>query len=518
MIEKVVSLEIPPGIFHNGTRLQARNRWYHSSLVRWIEKNVIAPIGGWLQVAGVDLLGVPRGIHSWRGNDKSAWLGVGTTGSGTTKAYAIESAVVTDITPAGIVDGAENGSNQSVYGSGNYGAGLYGLGAGAPTLLDADVWHFDNFGQNLLGVLTSDGKLYYWDKNVSNDFVQASGSPTGLIGVVVTPERFIFALGAGGDGRTVRWPIQEGGLTVAGDWTITGSNTAGDFPLATRGRIVAGRRGRRNTLIWTDVDLHAATFIGLPFVYSFEQVGDNCGLLGANAVVMVEGVAYWMSHERFFVYDGAVRALECEVADYVFGSFNRTQRTKVAAVSNTAFDEVTWYYPSAGASENDRYVTYNYRYGLWYYGNLERAVGVDRGVQRYPVLFDRQGQMFEHEKGEERSLSILIEFPSGNRVVNYAVPFLETGPMEIMESEQLARVQKLLPDENTLGAVQATFFVADAPTQTEASFGPFAAAQPTDVRFTARQVRARFAEATAGQGTGWRVGIMRLGVIPAGRR
>ena len=34
-------------------------------------------------------------------------------------------------------------------------------------------------------------------------------------------------------------------------------------------------------------------FIGQPFTFGFQQVGTNCGLIGQNAALEVDGAAYW---------------------------------------------------------------------------------------------------------------------------------------------------------------------------------------------------------------------------------
>lgn len=521
MREKMVPLAIPPGVYRNGTVRDAKGRWYESNLMRWTENGILAPFGGWLQLGSHDLTGYPRGIHAWRTNDGASYLGLGTTGSSTTKAYALSDGTLTDITPAsGMTDGDKDGVYASGnYGQGNYGSGNFGEGSGAVTLQDADTWSFDNYGQYLLGVLTSTKKLYWWDKNPANDFVQATGDPGGAIAVVVTPERFIFILGgvpvngSVRDVRNVRWPKQETDLLTAGDWTPSGTVNAGDFTLTTRGQLITGRAGRRVTLLWTDVDLHTAAYIGGTLIYSFDQAGDNCGIIGPNAVAMVNGSAYWMSHGRFFLYDGAVRPLTCDVADYVFGHLNVAQRAKIYAVPNAQFDEVTWYYTSTEAGspeslENDRYVTYNYRLGVWYIGALRRNCGVDKGVFEYPILATYDGLLYEHERGQERKIG-----------GSYATPYVESGPTEIGDGDIVAKVLHIVPDELSLGDVTATFYGRMYPTDADKTYGPYTLnQQPVSTRFTAREARLRLSESVQGRDKAWRVGIPRLGVVSGPRR
>lgn len=530
MAEKLIPLNLPPGVVKSGTAYGgSRNRWMDSHLVRWFE-NALRPVGGWSQVktsvgADIQATGKPRGAHAWRANDRSGWLGVGTTGTGTTKAYAYSNGVLTDITPAGIVSGIADGSiagGTLGWGEGGWGEGGWGGGAVVGTITDADTWSLDNFGERLLGCLTSDGKLYDWDKNVANDFAQIAGSPTSCRALVVTAERFLFALGAGGDPRKVQWPSQET-LTT---WTPSAANSAGSFILQTNGRLMVGFRTARETLLWTDVDLWGATYIGRPFVYRFDQRGDNCGLIGPDAVAIIDNAAFWMADGQFFVYSGAVRPIPCDVTDHVFGNLNRAQRAKIAALPLPAFNEVWWFYPSATQSglENDRYVAYNYRAGFWHIGYIGRATGAGAGVFAQPMLWNTDGRLYAHETGQDRSGE---------------VPYVTSGPLELGDGDRVVRVQRLIPDETVLGQVEATFFASFYPTESETTFGPYPFAQPTDVRLSGRQVRIKLSETGVSEipladgseeadgdvlagayalGNDFRIGTFRVGVVPGGYR
>lgn len=384
MPDTLFPIKLPPGVYRNGTKYQAQDRWYDSHLVRWIE-GTIQPIGGWrlaLDTTNAPLgavSGVPRAMHAWRSSSGPIKVGIGTN----SRAYVLIEGAVTDITPVGFVAGDEDSVFVAgSYGSGTYSSGLYGTGSLAQTLNDAGTWQLDNFGDSLAGVMSDDGKLYVWDGNTANKFVQAPGSPVNNRAVVVTPERFLVVLGAGGNPRKVQWPSRE----TTDTWAAASTNTAGGFELATNGRLMAGRRARNNTLLWTDTDVHDMTYIGGTLLYGFNRVGEQCGLIAPNAVAMVDGRAIWMGKDKFFEYDGFVRPVPCEVRDYVFEDFNTTQSAKVTATTLSQFGEIWWYYPSAGASENDRYVVYNYLEKHWAVGRLPRTAGIDRGATPNPIL------------------------------------------------------------------------------------------------------------------------------------
>lgn len=492
-------INLPPGIYRPGTKYQARGRYYDANLVRWHE-NAMQAIGGWVAlekttpaVAQVNIGARCAGMLAWRANDGTAHLVMGTPGT----LYHFSGGVLTNITPSGFTAGQADASTaRALYGAGAYGAGVYGTGDSAQeALIEAQNWAMDSFGEDLVACAHSDGKLYYWDKSVGGVATTISSAPTGCVGVVVTPERFIVALGAGGDRRKVQWSDQESTTS----WTPSETNQAGDFPLTGVGQILAGRRSRNETLIWTDADLFAMRYVGGTLVYSIQQVGSACAAISRRAMAVVDTKAAWMGARSFFTYDGYVSPLPSDVGDYVFSDLNRTQVSKIWADVRSEFGEVTWNYPSAGSTECDRYVTYNYAAGHWLIGTLGRTAGVDRGVFPVPILCDSSGNAWKHESGNSHG---------------GLTPFAESGPVEIGSGDQVMHVTGLIPDEKTLGGVQLSLIAAMHPTATETTYGPYSMANPTSVRITARQVRLKVTQASAG----WRMGTPRLEVTPGGRR
>lgn len=300
--------------------------------------------------------------------------------------------------------------------------------------------------------------------------------------------------------RRVYWAAQETGTI----WVPTATNTAGWFGLGTKGEILCGLPVREHTLIWTTLDLWTMTYIGGDFLFSFAQAGDNCGIISTRAAVSLDTGAYWMGQDRFFLFDGFVNPIPCEVGDYVFGRLNRAQIAKIWALANPKFSEVTWFYPSGGNTECDSYVTYNFEEKHWSFGALGRTCGVtvQPGIAAVgPVMVDSTGHIFDHETGSAK--------PGAGTV------YLESGPLEIGEGDQTARVQLIIPDDKTVGDVRAYLYTSFAPDDVEVSRGPFTLSKITNLRASARQVRLRLEEVVA---TAWRVGVVRLGAIMGGRR
>ena len=492
----LIPLQVPPGVYRNGTDYQSAGRWYDANLVRWYEKT-LRPIGGWRKRSSNTVTGSARGLLTWRDNDGDRWIGIGTHSG----LYVMnQTGTVQDITPTGFTSGNADAVAKLGYGYQTYGNFAYGVARPDTTSLDpATTWSLDTWGEYLVGCSSTDGKLYEWQLDFATPTVAAAiaNAPTGCNAILSTSERFIFALGAGGNPRKVQWCDQENNT----DWTPSTTNQAGDFELSTPGNLLAGKRVRGLHLLWTDVDCHTAAYVGQPFVYGFEKIGSGCGLISSQSVAVVsDAVAIWMSRSGFWMYDGYVKPLPSDVGDYVYRNINIGQQSKVYAVHNSAFGEVWWFYPSAGSVEVDSYVTYNYRENHWNIGTLSRTCGTDRGVYSKPLMVSSDGYVYEHEVG--------FDYDS-------ATVFAESGAFQIGTGDQIMNVRELIPDELTQGDVTVKFKTRYYPNGDESTFGAYSMANPTSVRFSGRQVAMRIEMASNDD---WRVGTMRIDAVAGGRR
>jgi hypothetical protein len=491
----LIPLKIPPGVYRNGTEYQSAGRWFDANLVRWYE-NTLRPIGGWRKKSTTALTGKCRGILTWRTNTGARYVAAGTQ----SKLYAMdENNVIKEITPTGIASGRADAVSGTGYGYNTYGSFAYGVarpdsGAIAP----ATTWSLDTWGEYLVACSDSDGKLYEWQLGFATPTlaVAITNAPTGCAALLSTAERFLFALGASSNPRLVKWSDQENNTV----WTASATNQAGDFELNTVGALKCGKRVRGINLLFTDVDVHTASYVGLPYVYAFERAGAGCGVISAQSVAAIDSAAMWMSRSGFWMFDGYVKPMPCDVSDYVFSNMNYNQASKVYAVHNSKYGEVWWFYPSSASNEVDSYVTYNYREGHWNIGSMGRTAGVDRGVFLNPIMVDASGYVYEHEVG--------YAYDGGS-------VYAESGPYEIGNGDNIMSVRRVIPDEQTLGEVAISFKSRMYPTSTETTYGPYPAAQPTDVRFSGRQVKIRYTGAVLED---WRVGVNRVDATTAGKR
>ena len=494
----LIPLDIPAGFYRNGTDLEQAGRWRDGSLVRWRD-NSLRPIGGWRERKASFCTNPVRGMHTWETNSGSAWLAGGShdalvvmTGGGT----------LTDITPTDLATGREDAAINTGFGGGSYGYGYYGQpiqSSQNSVPQEATTWSLDNWGEYLVACHYDDGRLLEWQLNTATNAAPITNAPIDNLGLVVTEERFIFALGAGGNPRSVAWCDFEDNTI----WTPSTTNQAGSQELQTNGQIMQGIRTRGQTLIITDVDAHIAQYSGPPYVYSFQRVGTSCGSISRKSAADVDAGVFWMGQRGFFRFDGnQVQEIPCDVHDHVFGDFNVAQQSKVWSLANGQYGEVWWFYPSADSTECNRYVAFDYKEGHWLIGELSRTSGTQRGVFRYPFMagHDADSDIYDHEVGLN---------------VDSAAVYAETGPVMIGAGDQIARVTKVIPDEKTQGDVDITFKTRFYPNADETTHGPYTPANPTSVRFSGRQLRMRVEGARLAD---WRVGNMRIDATAGGRR
>ena len=304
--------------------------------------------------------------------------------------------------------------------------------------LEPGLWSLSNFGQVLIATIAN-GKTFTWNAgdaarlttraSTSTSGFSTSNNPTATRVTLVSPTtRHLIHLGtettigstSTQDDMFIRFSDQED----INDYTPTAINSAGTQRLQDGTRIMGSLKAKETILIWTDNALYTMKFIGAPFTFGFEQVGTNCGLIGKNAAVEIDGVAFWMSPNGLFMFDGTVKSLPCSVEDFVYDSLDTTKGQQVYAGINNLFTEVIWYYPSTSSEYNDKYLVFNYgetmKGGVWYIGTEARTTWIDANVYQKPIATkynssasgtfpvvvgeDGLGQttLFEHEVGTDQ--------------------------------------------------------------------------------------------------------------------
>ena len=427
--------------------------------------------------------------------------------------------------------------------------------------LEPGLWVLDNYGTTLIALIYN-GKCFEWDSTIANPTATRAtvitGAPTASRHVLVSPvDRHLIFFGtettigtpATQDDMFIRFSDQES----TSDYTPTATNTAGTQRLANGSKIMGAIRGRDAIYIWTDSAIFLMRFVGQPFTFSFEQVGTNCGLIGKNACMEVDGTAFWMSENGFFQYAGQLQSMPCLVEDYVFDDLNSTSRNLINCGLNNLFGEVNWFYCSSGSNVVDRVVTYNYlesvmlKKPIWYTGSLSRTAWEDSSIYDKPHAcyydntddesFDVVGNTdgvtiyYEHETGTDQVdaggavTAILANITSGDFDITQkraAQGQLLGAPDMRGDGEYIMKIRRFIPDFiSQTGDTRITLMLRDYPNDSTAgsSLGPFTISSSTDkvdTRARARAIALKIENTAVSQD--WKLGTFRLDIQPDGRR
>jgi hypothetical protein len=293
------------------------------------------------------------------------------------------------------------------WGSGTWGSGTWGTGGTSQASLR--LWSQINFGEDLV-FAPRDGPIYYWDATTG---VGTRGVPLSSLGgasdvptvqkfiFVSDVSRFVFAFGCNEIGDTVqnpmliRWSDQES----AADWTPSPTGQAGSIQLSDGSELITCLQTRQEIVVWTDSALYSIQYVGVPAVWSTQLLAGNISIYGPNAKALASGVIYWMGVDKFYKYDGRTQTLRCDLRQYIFSDINQSQNQQVFAGTNEGFNEVWWYYCSAGSTVVDKYVVYNYAEDIWYYGTMGRTAWLDSGLRDYPLAATYSRNLVNHEQG-----------------------------------------------------------------------------------------------------------------------
>lgn len=508
----MVPIDLPPGIVKQATEYSNKGRWTDGDQVRWVNGKML-PVGGNIKVHDVPITDPDtspvRSIFSWVDRDQNTYSALGSND----KLFAYfgqdPTDSVIDITPDDLGAGSVPGYG---YGSSTYGTGRYGIRVPGPVALSEHaVWAFDNYGEDLLGVHSVDGRIWRWDRDTSPvvEAAELANAPRNNIAVIVSDERHVIALGAGGDGRRIEWADREDPT----DWTPTALNSAGGWDLQTPGTIVGGVRVRGGVLIITTTDCHLMRWVGGALVYAFDHAGTSCGAFSAQTIIGAFDAAFWMGQDRMWSWSGQVNPLECEVLEYVFQRMNRDRPFAFSVGANTRYNEIWFHYPLDGDLNPTQYAAFSFRDAPhWHIGSIARTAWHDNMVYNYPIAIDADGGLYFHEFGY-----------LDNGVSRVGTVFGETAPIDIAMGERTSRCRKLYQDALDLGGNQTFPYTislrfrpgADGQSRVEGPYVMDSNRGYTDVRGQGRQVQVRVDSA---EDIFWELGVLRLQTTPGGAR
>ena len=286
--------------------------------------------------------------------------------------------------------------------------------------------------------------------------VNTSSSGTGAVSLIVDvptilnnltvsdTSRFVITFGCNDYGSAVldpmliRWSAQDDPF----NWTPDPTNQAGFIRISHGSEIITTVQTRQEIVVFTDSAIYSLQYLGPPYVWVPQLLGDNISIMSPNAVVIASGIVYWMGVDKFYVYDGRVQTLNCDLRRFVFSDLNQDQGLQVFAGTNEGFNEVWWFYCSANSTVIDKYVIYNYVEKIWYYGTMSRTAWLDSGLQSYPIAANyfpdpSTGNLINHETG-------LNDDTTGTATAIDA--YISSSEFDIGDGHNFGFVWRVLPD------------------------------------------------------------------------
>jgi len=493
---------------------------------------------------------------------------VGNGGAATTAAYQITTGSDTYTVGVGWGAGGWSGVTTGYTSTGWGSPAPAGLGIGVQLRL----WSESNFGQNLV-FNARGGPLYYWvvngtpatfdraqiiDPSNTNTqggvaYWQADSTCPSLVNYVLVSDssRFTIAFGCNDPSGTlfgtaldpmqIRWSDQESVL----EWTPSATNQAGDYKLSHGSEIVTALQTRQEILVLTDAAIYSMQYLGPPYVWGFQIMGDNISIMGPNAAITVNNITYWMGTDKFYMYSGRVETLPCALRQYVFDDINMEQAYQFFANTNEGYNEIWWHYCSRNSTVIDKYVIFNHLERTWYYGTWDNSENVKSGRTFWldsPLRPNPMATTYGVAGGASNGLLVYHESGNDDGVVNPPLPivsYVQSSDFDIGDGHNFGLVTRIIPDVTFDGstvnnpsldfAVRPRQFpgtdygTADVPTVTSTQNYQnqryYTVQQFTEqvfVRVRGRQMALKVVSNDLG--VAWQLGVPRIDTRPDGRR
>ena len=385
-----------------------------------------------------------------------------------------------------------------------------------------------------------DGVTANLSATLTGSVINTSGSQSGVHSIseivdvptvqnyilVSDTSRFVFCFGTNEIGSAiqdpmlVRWSDQES----VTNWVPAITNQAGSIRLSHGSEIVTVQQTRQEIIVWTDSSLYSFQYLGPPFIWGTQLLTDNISIVSQNAIALASGVTYWMGVDKFYVYNGRVQTLRCDLLRHVFSNINSSQYQQVFAGTNEGFNEVWWFYPSGSSTVVDSYVVYNYSEDIWYYGTMGRTAWIDSGLRDYPIAATYSYNLVNHEQG-------IDDNETGTTTAINA--YIESAEFDIEDGQNFGFVWRMVPDLTFQGSTAVTPQVtmtmygmngSGSGFNTEASKAVSQTSTATIEQFTNiiyTRIRGRqmiMKIESDGLGTTWQLGAPRIDIRADGRR
>ena len=348
--------------------------------------------------------------------------------------------------------------------------GTWGISAAASASIGQQLrlWSQGNYGQDLIFNPRGAG-LYYWANNAnpnvfdrgqtmaagatvalsSGSVVMEATAPSVANSIIISDaSRFLICFGTNDptgayatvaqDPLQIRWSQQE----QFNVWTPSATNQAGDYRLSHGSAIITSLQTRQEILVWTDASVYSMQYLGPPYVWGFQLMGDNISIMGPNAAQTVNNVTYWMGTDKFYMYSGRVETLPCSLRQYIYDDISLEQAFQVFSGTNEGYNEIWWYYCSAGSTTVDKYVIFNHLERTWYYGSMERTAWLDSPLRAEPMAAfistsGGSGSFVYHETGNDDGTT-----SPASPIVSYC----QSSDFDIGDGHNFGLVTRIIPD------------------------------------------------------------------------
>ena len=432
------------------------------------------------------------------------------------------------------------------WGAGTWGEAPWGLGAPNPVVIQQRDWWFDQFDNDLV-MNYRNGPIYYWSRGTQgqldtklatkavllSSLTGAQDVPVEAMQILVSQnDKHLLAFGCVPYGSTnvadfdpllIRWASQD----APEYWTpgtqvvpSTGAISTAGFIRVSRGsQIIRALPTRQTILVWTESNLYSFQYTGTTDIFNLQELADNISIIGPRATISANNVTYWMGHDKFYAYAGAVETLPCTLRNLVFQDINYNQVDQIICGTNEGFHEVWWFYPSSNSQTVDRYVVYNYNEQIWYYGTMDRTAWLDSPLREYPQAVGYDNILYDHERGIDAN---------GTPMESY----IQSSDFDLQDGDQFMLSRRIIPDINFSGSTATTPEIDliirprnfPGSTYQSDSFDTQAVIESSvDVYTNQVFVRARARQMalkiqSTDLGVNWQLGSPRLDVRPDGRR
>lgn len=497
----MLPIQLPPGVVAKPTPAENSAFWREVNLVRW-DNDVMLPVGGW---ANSGLTGPTyniRAIHSWVTADGNEWTAYLTEG----ELFVEIAGELYDVSPTPPIALPSTGGG---YSAGPYNASSYGSPrVGGTTNLKpiGTAFTLDNWGDNLMAMSSADGRLLEWVPDIlSPDPAEVvANAPINNRSFTVTPERHIILFQYNST-RGVAWCGQEDNT----DWDFADvTSKAGTLPVEPAAPFVASASTGTGSVFSTTKKTYIVRPVGLPFVYSVEELVDGATPISHASLKAVDDGAIWPSDSGFWMFDGAsVSPLICQVWPWIIKQIDwRTARTLAVSVNLVGTSEYWWFFPTAGSNKNNRYVIYNYRTGIWSMGILSRSAGYSSSYNSNPIMADNL-DIYVHENG--------LAYPGAEQL-----PWAETFTINAQEGKLIATINQLMPEvEGNIDNLRFSLLgkYERSTTQFQSPLRAVQANGLVDMLVSGRDLRLRV-ESVAGGAAPWTLGNSLMDIVANGRR